>query len=436
MKRHFWAFMAIVCLLAVQNTQGQQMVPAQKISATPAAGAQMTLAQADGIAFRELSFPEALKRAEVEDKLLFVDCFTTWCGPCKRLSKVVFKDSLVADYFNRHFVNLKMDMEKDEGVELRKKYGVHAYPTLLFINSSGEVVYRLVGAEDALELLKKVKLGVESGGLSGLKKRYEAGDRDLAFISGYINALSAANREQEAGQVAADFLQGREQKMLEDEDYFLVFYYYGHDVNSSAFQYVVNHQKEIADKFPRQGASLDRRLLEDWIAGSYAYLKVDESNHCTFDEQGLDAYVAKMKQIPVPELIEGKKLLFVDDSIVRGTQLGETVEFLYSTHAKEVHMRSACPPIMYGCKYLNFTSKSSEDDLLARRIIHELEGLQGDAYLEEYADASTERGQCMLKRICEKLGFASLGFQSLDGLLEAIGLPKEKVCTYCWNGKE
>ena len=156
MKRHFLVFMAAVCLLSVQNTRGQQMVPAQKISATPAAGTQMTLAQADGIAFRVLSFSEALKRAEVEDKLLFVDCFTTWCGPCKRLSKVVFKDSLVADYFNRHFVNLKMDMEKGEGVELRKKYGVHAYPTLLFINSSGEVVYRLVGAEDAPELLKKV----------------------------------------------------------------------------------------------------------------------------------------------------------------------------------------------------------------------------------------------------------------------------------------
>ena len=318
MKRHFLVFMAAVCLLSVQNTRGQQMVPAQKISATPAAGTQMTLAQADGIAFRVLSFSEALKRAEVEDKLLFVDCFTTWCGPCKRLSKVVFKDSLVADYFNRHFVNLKMDMEKDEGVELRKKYGVHAYPTLLFINSSGEVVYRLVGAEDALELLKKVKLGVESGGLSGLKKRYEAGDRDLAFISGYINALSAANREQEAGQVAADFLQGREQKMLEDEDYFLVFYYYVHDVNSSAFQYVVNHQKEIADKFPRQGASLDRRLLEDWIAGSYAYLTVDESGHCTFDEQGLDAYVAKMKQMNVAEAdMIGESLRLSRDGIMK-----------------------------------------------------------------------------------------------------------------------
>ena len=106
MKRHFWAFMAAACLLSVQNTHGQQMVPAQKISAAPVAGAQMTLAQSDGIAFRVLSFPEALKRAEVEDKLLFVDCLTTWCGPCKKLSKVVFKDSLVADYFNRHFVNL------------------------------------------------------------------------------------------------------------------------------------------------------------------------------------------------------------------------------------------------------------------------------------------------------------------------------------------
>ena len=277
MKRHFLVFMAAVCLLSVQNTRGQQMVPAQKISATPAAGTQMTLAQADGIAFRVLSFSEALKRAEVEDKLLFVDCFTTWCGPCKRLSKVVFKDSLVADYFNRHFVNLKMDMEKGEGVELRKKYGVHAYPTLLFINSSGEVVYRLVGAEDAPELLKKVKLGVESGGLSGLKKRYEAGDH-----------------------------------------YFLVFYYYVHDVNSSAFQYVVNHQKEIADKFPRQGASLDRRLLEDWIAGSYAYLTVDESGHCTFDEQGLDAYVAKMKQMNVAEAdMIGESLRLSRDGIMK-----------------------------------------------------------------------------------------------------------------------
>ena len=146
--------------------------------------------------------------------------------------------------------------------------------------------------------------------------------------------------------------------------------------------------------------------------------------------------VAKMKQIPVHELIRGKKLLFVDDSIVRGTQLRETVEFLYESGAKEVHMRSACPPIMYGCKYLNFSRSNSDMELLSRKIIQSLEGDEGREHLEEYADTSTERGRCMLRAICEQMGFDSLGYQSLDGLLEAIGIDKDKICTYCWTGKE
>ena len=143
-----------------------------------------------------------------------------------------------------------------------------------------------------------------------------------------------------------------------------------------------------------------------------------------------------MKQLPVDRLIRGKKLLFVDDSIVRGTQLRETVDFLYESGAKEVHMRSACPPIMYSCKYLNFSRGNSDMDLLARRTIQEIEGDEGQKHLEEYADAGTERGKCLLSTICEKLGFDSLGYQTLDGLLDSIGLPREKVCTYCWTGKE
>ena len=146
--------------------------------------------------------------------------------------------------------------------------------------------------------------------------------------------------------------------------------------------------------------------------------------------------VAEMKQIPVPELIEGKKLLLVDDSIVRGTQLRETVDFLYRNGAKEVHMRSACPPIMYSCKYLNFSSSNSQMELLARKTIQRLEGEIGQQHAAEYADAHTERGQCMLKAICEEMGFDSLGYQTLDGLLEAIGLDRDKVCTYCWTGEE
>lgn len=146
--------------------------------------------------------------------------------------------------------------------------------------------------------------------------------------------------------------------------------------------------------------------------------------------------VAKMKQIPVHELIEGKKLLFVDDSIVRGTQLRETVEFLYANGAKEVHIRSACPPIMYGCKFLNFSTSRSPMELIARRTIYELEGEAGDQHLEEYSDPNTERGKKLRETICEKLHFTSLEYQSLDKLLQAIGLEPCKVCTYCWSGKE
>lgn len=146
--------------------------------------------------------------------------------------------------------------------------------------------------------------------------------------------------------------------------------------------------------------------------------------------------IAKMKQIPVKELIVGKNLLFVDDSIVRGTQLKETVDFLYESGAKSVHMRSACPPIMYGCKYLNFSRATSEMELIARRVIMELEGEEGFKYIEEYSDATTERGKKLRANICEKLHLASLEFQSLDGIIKAIGLPEEELCTYCWNGKE
>ena len=146
--------------------------------------------------------------------------------------------------------------------------------------------------------------------------------------------------------------------------------------------------------------------------------------------------VAKMKQIPVHELIKDKNLLFVDDSIVRGTQLKETVDFLYDHGAKAVHMRSACPPIMYSCKYLNFSRSTSPMELITRQVIVELEGEDGFNYIEEYIDSSTERGKKLRKAISDKLHFASLEFQSLDGIIKAIGIEPCKLCTYCWNGKE
>lgn len=146
--------------------------------------------------------------------------------------------------------------------------------------------------------------------------------------------------------------------------------------------------------------------------------------------------IAKMKLIPVHELIADKNLLLVDDSIVRGTQIKETVDFLYSHGAKEVHMRSACPPIMYSCKFLNFSRSTSDMDLITRRTIMELEGLEGFNHLDEYSDGTTERGKNLRKAISNKFNFASLDFQSLEGVVKAIGIPKCKLCTYCWDGKE
>lgn len=145
--------------------------------------------------------------------------------------------------------------------------------------------------------------------------------------------------------------------------------------------------------------------------------------------------IAKMKQIPVHELIKGKSLLFVDDSIVRGTQLKETVDFLYNNGAKAVHMRSACPPVMHSCKYLNFSRTNNDNELITRRTILELEGEEGLNHLEEYSNSDTERGKALRKAICDKLDLSSLEFQTLDGLIRSIGIPECKLCTYCWNKK-
>ncbi len=147
--------------------------------------------------------------------------------------------------------------------------------------------------------------------------------------------------------------------------------------------------------------------------------------------------IAKMKLIAVKDLIEDKSLLLIDDSIVRGTQLRETTEFLYNSGAKEVHIRPACPPLLFGCKYLNFSRSSSEMELISRRVIEELEGGPvSKEVLQEYADPDTEKYANMIEKIREKLNFTTLRFNRLDDMMDAVGIDKDKLCTYCWDGRE
>ena len=152
-------------------------------------------------------------------------------------------------------------------------------------------------------------------------------------------------------------------------------------------------------------------------------------------DQSIRDLVARMKLIPIGDMIEGKRLLFCEDSIVRGTQLKDTIQRLYDYGAKEVHMRPACPPLVYGCKFLNFSRSRSELDLAARRGIRELEG-DADAGLCEYADGRSQKHCAMVERIRRRLRLTTLKYQRLEDLVEAIGLPKEKLCTYCWDGAE
>lgn len=148
--------------------------------------------------------------------------------------------------------------------------------------------------------------------------------------------------------------------------------------------------------------------------------------------------IAKMKLIAIHDLIKDKSLLLIDDSIVRGTQLRETTEFLYQSGAKEVHIRPACPPLLYGCKYLNFSRSSSEMDLITRQVIARLEGTENvsDEVLQEYADPESPKYDQMVEEIRKELNFTTLRYNRLDDMLASVGIPAEKLCTYCWNGKE
>ncbi len=147
--------------------------------------------------------------------------------------------------------------------------------------------------------------------------------------------------------------------------------------------------------------------------------------------------IAKMKLIPVQELIENQRLLLIDDSIVRGTQLRETTAFLYESGAKEVHVRPACPPIMYGCKYISFSRSTSDMELIARRIIAQEEGENVERdILDDYSNPDSDRYHKMLDRMCEQMNFSSLKFNRLDDMVKAVGIPEENLCTYCWNGRE
>ena len=310
---------------------------------------------------------------------------------------------------------------KGEIITARDYYG--RLPVLLGRNREGYCVsfesfaYRKLGYRDAYELGPGEIVRVKSNGFKVLSPRKKK-MRICSFLwvyYGYPNSNYEGKNVEVMRYRNGELMARRE---MEEGTMPKVDYVAG--VPDSGIPHAIGYANEASAEFARPFVKYTPTWPRSFMPGT----------------QKLRNQVAKMKQIPIPELIKDKKLLFVDDSIVRGTQLRETVDFLYNAGAKEVHMRSACPPFMYPCPYLNFSRATSEMELIARRTIQEIEGDEGQKHIAEYADGSTERGKCLLKTICEQLGFSSLGYQNIDDLCKAIGLDKDQLCTYCWTGKE
>lgn len=204
---------------------------------------------AQGIAFEHGTFKEALEKAKAEKKLIFMDCFTTWCGPCKMMSKDIFPQEIVGNYMNPNFVSIKIDMEKGEGIELAKTYDVKAFPTLLFINTDGKVVHRATGASKAEEFVEQAKIAFDpTKQLDYLDKEYQSGKRDLVFVAQYVKALYTAYKLDVIEKVGKDVVPTMKPEQYLTEDGFTVIAHVGVDYKSKVYNYLIKNKKAFIEK--------------------------------------------------------------------------------------------------------------------------------------------------------------------------------------------
>ena len=256
----------------------------------------------DGIKFVEnMTFEQALALAKKENKLLFIDCYTSWCGPCKMMARDVFTQKIVGDYFNPKFVSLKVDMEKGEGVQLKDKFEVRAFPTFVILNGEGEILSRLVGGGKAEEFIERVKSSLSEKGLLALQKRYNAGERGTEFLNDYIKALSEAYLSDECAKVAAEMLAGKESELLQNKMLFDTFVEHIDSPETASFQYVLSHKNDFIQKYGEQKVNM--KLNRVWFSYPNSFIKKD-ANGATFDDVKMKEYIAMMEKNNVEDAKE------------------------------------------------------------------------------------------------------------------------------------
>ena len=309
--------------------------------------AVLVLPLAAQIDFREGGFAKALEAAKAENKLIFMDCYTSWCGPCKLMASKEFVQAKAGEYFNSRFVSVKIDMEKGEGVELRKKYDVNAYPTLLILNAGGELLCRYAGYLSVDKLIEFAENGVKGGGLTDMHKRYEAGERSTEFIRDYLAQLEEAAMSGTMYTVANDFLQDKTEAVFTDMAVYVIFRNYAIPVNP-VFQQVYARKAELAERY---GEEAVRALDERWEAFGSRYLKREGKKTVGYDAAGLEAYYALMKECSVPEAEALRAIVLLDGANgAREWPVLLEAMVVYSRFSRmiEDHLYYACSSLFYG----------------------------------------------------------------------------------------
>lgn len=284
----------------------------------------------NGIQFTHGTWNEILELAKKENKPIFVDCFTVWCGPCKMMSNTVFMEQDVADYFNSTFINAKIDMEKGEGIDIKNKYEVKAYPTFLFLDKDGKVINRLVGSMPGAEFIAESKLGMSGNGLAKMQDKYAKGERSSAFVLGYLAVLDKAYLQKDAQTVATEFfknLKPEDYSLLKTKPYWDLFEKYVNDYNSDVFKYVYANKAEYYKLFPQD--ALDRKFLEVWTKGSQSFV-TKEGDVVKFDEKGFNDYAKMMKK----EGVKDWEDIVINAKIINAEQQKDWNEFVKLIDAK------------------------------------------------------------------------------------------------------
>ena len=266
------------------------------------------LKTAKGIDFIEGTWNQALDVARKENKLIFVDCYTSWCGPCKKLAKTVFTNPEVGKFFNEKFVSIKLNMEKPEGKDFKKMFTVSAYPTMFFINAKGEMVHTLVGGVDAKTLIEQANKALNSTGMAYMNAKYEKGERNPEFIKEYLVMLSDANQGKKAEAVCKEYLNTLDKSLLKEKVYWDLFMKYVNDVHSDLFMYVYNNRAEFCSLF---GDKIVKDKIETvWAIGANAYVQ-GRGEEVTFDEKGFKKYVKRLAKTDIEnrfEIIDNAKM--------------------------------------------------------------------------------------------------------------------------------